>query len=203
MAKIFKNASIHIENAIDEYIAIEPHLEDQNPDLIHEDDLKKAYADGLSEGLCQNEKYLAPLIEAFDTLLASIPKAIADARLNLQQEIADIVLMIAGQFFMNQSLDKRHIESQINQILNQINERESVELHLHPRDIALLQEEAIVLKSTFLYGIKIKNDDSLKLGGCIVKTSQGRFNASIEQQIDQLKAALLKLKQGAPHAPPV
>ena len=133
--------------------------------------------------------------------LAAIPKAIAQNRLDLNPEIADIVLLISQQFFIEQQKDSQALSQQINQVLGQLNNKHNVELCLHPQDINALQNGAIQLDATHLNGLKIKSDESLVLGGYVLKTNHGVFDASIEKQIDKLKEVLIQLKHRGTHAP--
>ncbi len=205
MAKIIKNAAITHEispmhQVPETRIIPQTVYSESQIERLQEESYQQGYEAGKKEGLKLNSDYLTPLKNQWEELLNALPDALSQQRMLLQQEVADIVLLITSQYFMNEASNPKHLEQQITQILTQLNSRETIELYLHPKDIQLLQEEAFVLQASFVHGIKIKSDESLTLGGCRIKTSHGVFNASIEQQIDQLKEALLKLKQGGTHA---
>lgn len=155
----------------------------------------------LAQEEIQHEKEeLRGLKQQLETLLNAIPKAIEHHRLNLSDEIADISLLITQQYFVERQANPEALRMQINHVLSQLNQQQEIELYLHPKDIALLQEEKRPLETAHIRGLHIKSDDSLTLGGCVIKTNHGVFDASIEQQIERLKDFLLEQKQRSYHA---
>lgn len=208
MAKLYKNAIIDAEPVRLNQPIVEsaPEAEASIPaiDAAQLEPLKtyeQGYLAGVSEECARQEEELGQLKQQLQASLAAIPKAIAQNRLDLNPEIADIVLLISQQFFIEQQKDSQALSQQINQVLGQLNNKHNVELCLHPQDINALQNGAIQLDATHLNGLKIKSDESLVLGGYVLKTNHGVFDASIEKQIDKLKAVLIQLKNRGAHAP--
>lgn len=171
-----------------------------NVSVINDEDLENArqagYQQGLSEGIAKTEARMTDELSVLNTLLQSIPTAINDRRMQLSDEIADIVLVISRQFFINQQLNKDSIALQINQTISQLNDKQNIELALHPNDLALLQQGLLKIDLKSCKNLRVIPDESLRLGGCIVKSEHGVFDASIERQIDNLKQVLLQMKQG-------
>jgi flagellar assembly protein FliH len=210
MAKILKNPLISSDVVTlgkpESIIAAS--LEEPAPPLIAETKLEEARSAAYQEGYLSGkeageqlvQEEIRSLKQQLETTLMAIPKAIAQNRLDLYPEIADIILLITQHYFIEKSSDQSALEHQINHILSQLNEQHSVELHLHPQDVSILQKGMIQLESMHLNGLKIISDNTLALGGCVVKTNHGSFDASIEKQIDKLKSFLLQLKQRGPHA---
>lgn len=206
MTNLFKQVKVSPES-ISLYQAI---LQDTESALIQVDNeiqLKQAKEEGYQEGYFIGKtkaEHLAQeqmngLKKQLDDVLLSIPQAIAQSRLELHAEIADILWLIIQRFFVEQQSNRKAIELQINQILLQINSKQTVELCLHPQEITALQHGDIQLNASHINGLQIKSDESLRLGGCVIKTEHGVFDASLEKQIDKLKEALLHMKQGKPH----
>jgi flagellar assembly protein FliH len=208
MAKLYKNAIISAEaiHLNQPHVELTQHAEEPRSELdeSHTQHLQKeAYEQGYLAGITENarkEEELNELKKQLQTSLAAIPQAIAQNRLDLNHEIADIVLLISQQFFIEQQKDNQALSQQINQILGQLNNQHGVELCLHPQEIATLQNGALALDAAHLNSLKIKSDASLSLGGYVIKTNHGIFDASIEKQIDKLKKVLLQLKQRGQHA---
>lgn len=201
MAKLYKQAQV-----ISECVSLYP-PKAQTPlpskptddDVVRQQIKKEAFQKGYEQGKTKTQHQLSELKKQLDDLLASIPLALAQSRLELQTEIADILWSIIESYFIEKALSKGALELQINQILTQINAKQTVELHLHPKDILLLQKEAFHLQPTHLNGLKIKSDERLTLGGCVIKTEHGLFDASLEKQVDRLKQRLLEIRQGRAH----
>lgn len=152
-------------------------------------------------GMEEAQKIMKQHETCLEALICNIPEAIAQHRWAIRDEIADIVLHITQQLFLHNQTDPKMIEAQINHILEQLKSLDTVELCLHPNDIALLQQGVITL-NTKTQGLKITSTPNLQPGGCIVKSSHGVFDASIEGQMERLKQTLLSIKQGSSHASP-
>lgn len=167
-------------------------------DLAREEGYKSGFNQGLSDGLAQANMQVTEQVNALNGLLQSIHSAISENRLQLSTEIADIVFGIAQQFFIQQQQNKESIAHQIAQILTQLNDKQNIELSLHPHDLALLQQGQVTIDMGQCKNLRITPDTGLRLGGCIIKSEHGVFDASIERQIDNLKQVLLQIKQGEP-----
>lgn len=199
MSKIFKQASFS-----DEIVILHPFnhpeiIEEKNldqPEAIKEEAFQSGFEQGYVKGAAFEKSKMAELAQALQALLESIPQAIGDNRKELSSEIADIVLLITQQYWINQQ-NKNDVALQINQIISKLNDKQHIELHLHPQDIQLLQQGLLHIDSKSCPNLTIVADEQLRLGGCIVKSSHGTFDASIERQIDNLKEYLLKIRQGA------
>ena len=163
------------------------------------DDLKlikeNSFNQGFSEGIAQASAQMTEQINTLNTLLQNIPAAISDNRLQLSAEIADIVLSITQQFFINQQQNKESIAEQITQTIVQLNNKQNIELSLHPYDFALLQQGEINVDLKQCKNLRVIADEGLRLGGCVVRSEHGVFDASIERQIDRLKHVLLAMKR--------
>lgn len=208
MAKLLKNVLVSAEivtlNHSNKQQEMEAPPIPVGQDVPTHEQLEHAYQEGY---LCaRNEaanaagQHITEHQQQLAALLHSIPQAVADNRLALHKDIADIVALITRNYFISQEQQPATLEQQINNILSQINSQQRVELCLHPQDVSLLKDGTISLSASHLNGLKIKSDDSLILGGCIVKTEHGLFDASIEKQIDKLKEALIGIRQGRLHA---
>ncbi len=215
MAKILKNVVIspevmHITNSVptpDVNYEVEPEplldlvWNQEEVDVLKDEAFQEGYRLGKKEGKAIVEQQMLQLKQQIETTLAAIPQAIEQNRLALNQEIADIVLHIIQQFFVEKESNPQSLAQQINQLLKQLNSKQSIELYLHPNEIELLQNGLIKLHTQHLNGLKIKANDSLVLGGYVIKTEHGIFDASIEKQIERLKELLIQLRQRGHHAP--
>jgi flagellar assembly protein FliH len=211
MAKLYKNAVISPEELfLNQPVVVEATVvpeEIMTPvdesvlENAQQESYDQGYAAGVIEGRTVVAQEFSQLKEQLAAALASIPQAIAQNRLDLSSEVADIVLLITQQFFIERQKDPKALTQQINQVLSQLNNKQTVELCLHPQEITALQNGMIQLDAAHLNGLKIKGDESLTLGGYVIKTEHGIFDASIEKQIDKLKEVLMQLKHRGQHAP--
>lgn len=210
MAKLLKNVVISSETVVLDNMTIKAmahdHVSAKASELVIEEQVNTAYQQGYLAGHAQlieeADQQINQLQQQLATLIQSIPAAIANNRLALSKDIADIVTFITKNYFINQAEQPAALEQQINHILGQLNNQQTVELCLHPQDIKLLKTGTVNLSTHHLNGLTIKQDDSLILGGCIVTTEHGLFDASIEKQIDKLKELLIGIKQEGLYASP-
>ncbi len=195
MSNVFKRVLISTEIAyigqLPENTILDKVLEPE-PVISHLD-LEKAYNQGLADGIAKERALLQEQAKALNTLLNSIPKTICDFRQQLSAEISDIVMHLAKQFFINQQHNKDDITDNINQIITQLNDKQNIEVALHPRELALVSQDKLIQTHQ---NLRFVPDENLRLGGCIVKSEHGVFDADIERQIDHLKQVLLQIRTG-------
>lgn len=188
MVNIFKNIKISEEIA---YIGTPP-IESIPIEIA----VPPPFVGAFPDGLAQERAHLQEQTKTLTTLLQSIPQAISDERLQLSSDIADIVLLIVSKFFINQQQNKNALAQQITQILTQLNEQQHLEIALHPQDLALMQQGEINIDLRACKNLRFKADAQLRLGGCIITSEHGVFDAGIERQIDNLKHVLLQMRDG-------
>lgn len=156
--------------------------------------LKQGMTEGLQQAKEQAAKENAELGQQLSQLLKAIPHAVSENRLALKSEIADIVLAITQQFFVHQQQNKEVLSQQITAALNQINDKQNLTLVLNPQDLALLQQGELNIDLSQCKDISLQADENLQLGGCLIRSEHGFFDASIERQIDRLKQVLLQIR---------
>lgn len=197
MAQIIKYSQVQREEQVPDVLISEPHALAFSEE--HLSDLKKlAYDEGYSQGQVDAtdiaHEQVNALKQRLEQALHSIPQAIEQNRQEMQQELTSLCLLIAQRYFIAQSIEPKILETQINQLLAQINNQQAIELHLHPKDIPLLQQGLVTLNAA-QHKITIKPDESLTLGGFIIKTPHGLFDARLDKQIDKFKQYLMSLRQ--------
>jgi flagellar assembly protein FliH len=212
MAKLIKNALISSEcvslgnqettlSDTTTYIeSLQPLINESQLELFKQESYQQGYLSGQAEEKNRVDQEMALLKHQLETALQAIPQSIASNRLSLSNEIADIVLSISQQFFIEKESNPQILEHQINQLLNQLNSKQTIELCVHPQELNILQKGVIKLEASHLNSLIIKSDDTLSLGGYRLKTEHGMFDASIEKQIDKLKEFLLEIRQRGQHA---
>ena len=185
MANIFKQVIISTE-----HVFIGKNKEIPIPDSRGSDCECKATI----EKIAQEQAVLAEQRSTLTCLLDSIPQTIRDQRMQLSSEIADIVFLMISKLFIHQQQNKAAIIQQVTQIIDQLNDKQHLNVALHPQDLAFLQAQNISISLQDNQQLAFTADDNVRLGGCIVTCEHGVFDASIERQIDNLKDVLLQMK---------
>jgi flagellar assembly protein FliH len=199
MAQIVKHSAVYREEDEENQLSlmpITPPFSEEQRQALKNEGYQEGYVQGQEEARFIAHQQMNDLKEQLETLLHAIPQAIEQCRLDMNKDLVAMSLLIIQRYFVEQCIDAKLLEAQINQLLNQLNNQQSIELYLHPADIKALQQGLIQLK-TSKQQITIKNDEALALGGFIIKTSHGVFDASIEKQIDKLKEHLICIKEGS------
>ncbi len=200
MAEIYRSVLIsdelyplvkHADIPAQEQIALQPENV-INP--AETDNTLELYHQGLADGIAQENTRLREEASMLSSLINTIPEVICENRQQLASEIADIVMLVTSKLFIHQQQNKTTILQQINQIIDQINTRQNLEIALHPHDLALIQHGEITLDLRDCKNLRLKADESLRLGGCVITSEHGVFDGGIERQIDNLKRALLQLR---------
>lgn len=197
MAQIIKKSLIQLEKTqvcFEANEPLEPLLNTEQVALLEQERFEEGYLKGKEEASQLWHQELNELKTCLEQLLDSIPKAVEQNRLAMQKELSPICLMIIQRYFIAQSVEPQALATQINQLLVQINNQHAIELHLNARDIQLLQQGDIQLTAV-KNEVTVKHNDSLALGGFIIKTPHGLFEFNIAKQIDQLKSHLLELRE--------
>lgn len=157
------------------------------------------FTDGFYKGALQEKAQLLEQSSTLNGLITSIPTAINANRLQQSSEIANIVLAITAQLFSQQQQDKNAITRQVTQIIEQLNEAQHIDIALHPQDWDTLQKSGFTETMKHYPKLQFTPNEQLRLGGCVVSSEHGVFDASIERQIDNLKQVLLQMKHEAGH----
>lgn len=202
MAQIFKKECVlkedyihSISEALPEAIDEAPALSEAALEAIAEEAYQRGFDAGKTQRIEQAEEELSLLMHSLKALLASIKAEIDAHYLALGADIAPIMLVVMQAYLGDHLLAPEALQHHINQILKQINQQQQIELCLHPQDVIALHSGRIKINAQHIKGISIKSDDSLSLGGCVIKTDHGLFDASLDKQIDRLKDYLRQLKQ--------
>lgn len=197
MADIYKHVNmsqdvVYIGQRPETTLDVEPKplpLENETAHRATEDIKKEAFKQGYAAGTSAAQEQTNALHKTLNALLTSLPDVINEHRTALSAETADIVFALVQQLFINQQQNKDTITHQVTQIITQMNNKQTITVSVHPVDLALLTLDLNQFKH-----LRVVPDDNLRLGGCIVKSEHGVFDASIERQIDRLKHVLLEMR---------
>ncbi len=160
---------------------------------------KKAYDQGFQEGLKQSEqKYHEQFNKSFQIL-----KKIADKfhremdtiYETEEHEMLSLVLDIARKVTDLEIETKPEIILTIlKKGLNQINDNRSIKIHVNRKDWELVKEnlDAIRMQVDLPDDVEIVPSPRIEPGGCMIETSNGSVDASIDTQFQEIRRKLLK-----------
>ncbi|MBA2709672.1 MAG: hypothetical protein H0U57_03645 [Tatlockia sp.] len=217
MAELFKGFNLskdffHLEQITKQQLGDKPSEQAKEQDSkeltrskekASEEGYKIGFKQGFDEGDRKGQELARKAIEELELkihrLLQTLSHAINENRLSLKTEIADFVLAITERFFIEQQQNKEAIAQQISRALSHVNDKQSLTLVLNPEDLSLLQKGELQVDFSLCQNLRVIADETLKLGGCLIRSEHGVFDAGIEGQIERLKQVLLEIKAEGNH----
>jgi len=168
---------------------------------ITDSDIKKlqqdAYAKGHAEGLKSHNKDVAAKLDALAAITKTIPQIKKDILDKGEEQMVKLAIAIAEKILQQEvSTSKEIILGVLKGALKNIAETEGMKVHLNPQDFRYMMEVKKDFLQSFdgIRNIVFEEDSSIKRGGAVVETMFGEVDARLENQIKEIKAALLHTK---------
>ncbi len=150
---------------------------------------EKGYGEGLDVGRKQGEGEVRRQAEQLRALLASLAEPVAAIDGATEQELAELALALARQVI------RRELQAQPGEVVGVIREAlgmlplsaREIRLRLHPDDAVFVRDTLGEPEGRWT----IEEDPGVSRGGCVLRTSQSRVDATVEHRIAALAADLL------------
>lgn len=166
-----------------------------------EDQIKQlqqdAYGKGYAEGLKSQNKDVATKLEVLTAITKALPQIKKDILEKGEEQMIKLALAVAEKILQQEvSTRKEIIMGVLKGALKNIAETDGMKIRLHPHDFRYMME----VKKDFLQsfdGIRnmvFEEDSSIKRGGAVVETMFGEVDARLENQLKEIKSALLRTK---------
>jgi flagellar assembly protein FliH len=152
------------------------------------------YKKGFKEGVDFQKKEVLPALDAIATMTKTIPLIRKDILEKTEEQIVKLAIAIAEKILNQEVATKKDVVlSVLKNALKNISETDCMKIRLNPHDFRYMME----VKKDFLQSIEgIRNvifeeDSAIKRGGAIVETMFGEVDARLENQLKEIKAAML------------
>ena len=115
-----------------------------------------------------------------------------------EEAILKLGLAVSGHILLHEiDQNQEHIIPIVKKVLHEIREEKDIRLTVHPTqyDLVINQREElekILLNESKLY---IYPDDTLTIGSCVIDSTFGRIDASVDVQLSEISKKLLQLSQ--------
>lgn len=178
------------------------------PIEISEDELNQRISDAFNSGLdsgLKEGKELAErgLINVFRTLRAS-SETIHNLRDKIiresEDELINLIMLVARKVIIHEvSQDRSILAGVVQNALAGLSAREEITVRINPDDYLLVTSGRDELLHSELLNerLLLKPDPSVAAGFCLVDTSMGTVDASLDGQMDQLYRSLLEQRTAA------
>ncbi|QQZ07949.1 flagellar assembly protein FliH [Heyndrickxia vini] len=159
----------------------------------------EGYQHGFSEGQKQGFDQYKHLIETANQItdemrqeflrhIESSEKVILDLGIKAAEKILQETLMEHPSSFV----------SLVKQVVKEARENKDVHIYIHPNQFSLVIQSKEELDALFLNNQQcyLYPDDQLNEYQCLIETSHGRIDASIDSQLSELKLKLMEIIEG-------
>lgn len=179
-------------------------VEKQNWDIEKEHWIETAKQDGYTKGF---EVGRQDGVHEFKTLINTAKETVLlskqDYLKNVEQSEATVLhlgLKAAEKIIgFTLELNEDIFLNLVKQVVKEVKDHQDVQIHVHPKYYSLLLSQKEEIKAYFnnpTTEIYIFPDDDLKETDCIIESSFGRIDASIDSQLNELKLKLLQILEG-------
>jgi flagellar assembly protein FliH len=156
----------------------------------------ESHRKGFKEGVEFQKKEVLPVLEAIGTMTKAIPPIRNDVMAKTEEQIVKLAIAVAEKIINQEvTIRKDVILGVLKSALKNIAETEGMKIRVNPHDFRYIME----VKKDFLQsfdGVRnviFEEDISIKRGGAVVETMFGEVDARLENQIKEIKAAMLQL----------
>ncbi|WNS77173.1 flagellar assembly protein FliH [Bacillus sp. DTU_2020_1000418_1_SI_GHA_SEK_038] len=160
---------------------------------------ESGYASGYEEG---REKGYLEYLEIIESARAVVDSAKNDYRMHVEssdREILEIGLKVA-QKILGKTIqeNKEEFLPIVKRALKEARDNQEIQLHVHPSHYDYLLSNKEELKILFPREIDlfIYPDDELGESSCIIESVNGRIDASIDSQLEEIKRKLVEMLEG-------
>lgn len=189
--KFRRSVKSEVKSRLEKLIA--QRLKELEPVIKKEKDaeFQRGYELGIKDGQQAELKQIAPLKEK----LWNTVQEVVDYKIKVLKEAESTIAKMAFNFAG--SIIKDEVKASPELIINQV--RKALEyvisegkltFHVNPDDISQFDDKEKFIPEEYLERIIIMPDENINRGGCVLKTNSGDIDATIETQIEELKAAI-------------
>ena len=108
-----------------------------------------------------------------------------------QQQLVDLSIEIAKKVLMQEiQADRHQIDPIVTEALSRVPGRADVVVHLHPDDLARCGQADKSDEASDKSAVSFVADPKVQRGGCLLKTSRGDVESSIDGQLEEISQAL-------------
>jgi flagellar assembly protein FliH len=156
----------------------------------------ECYRKGFAEGVEFRNKEVQPALDAITAMTSIIPRVREDIVTKMELRTVELAIAIAEKI-LNQEITTRKdvILGVLKGALKNISETEGMKIRINPQDFRYMMEVKKDFLQSFdgMHNLVFEEDVSIKRGGAVVETMFGEVDARLENQLKEIKTAMLQL----------
>ena len=133
------------------------------------------------------------LIDQFETLLKEIRHLKSDLVRQYESELVQMVLAVAEKVVhAHLAVDETAVKETLLAALELTLVRDRITIRINPDDVTYVEKLRPDILSKFkeIETMKLRADDSITRGGCLLETAGGKIDAGIETQLEAMCRSL-------------
>ncbi len=168
---------------------------------------EKGFAQGERDGIELGHKKTEVVLQQLRSLLAEMERQRNVLYQNFGREMVHLILGIAQKVLHRETAMKEDdITQTLQRAIAQVVDRKKVIVHLHPADYQALADHPawVPYAQGAEQGLKIVEDPGIQRGGCLLETSFGNVDATIDAQLGCVADQIWEIfeETGPPLSPP-
>ena len=159
---------------------------------------EKGLSDGTRKGRELEKNETLQTLQAMSVIVKEMSALKKNTLENLEGEIVQLSLAVAEKVIHLEATTNREvIRGVLKEAIKNIGDRENMKIRVHPQDFQFMIE----IKNDFLQSFDgIRNmtfaeDESIQRGGAIIETVCGEVDARLDQQYNEMKAAMTGIER--------
>lgn len=159
---------------------------------------EKGLSDGIRKGRELEKNETLQTLQAMSVIVKEMSALKKSTLENLEGEIVQLSLAVAEKVIhLEATTNQEVIRGVLKEAIKNIGDRENMKIRVHPQDFQFMIE----IKNDFLQSFDgIRNmtfaeDESIQRGGAIIETVCGEVDARLDQQYNEMKAAMTGIER--------
>jgi flagellar assembly protein FliH len=157
--------------------------------FIEKEAYEKGFAHGEKDGLELGQRRIETVIHQFQEILLEMERQRKDLHRTFEKEMLQLVLNISKKVIRHElTLHEGVILATLQEALQCVVDQKKIVVHLNPADYQYLlaHPEGLPLTLDEARGVKVIEDHSITRGGCLLETSFGEVDATVESQFEEI-----------------
>ncbi len=155
--------------------------------------LAQAVEEARQEGYRQGLQEIKPVADLLQNLASKLQEEKHQLLENAELTVVRLAYEIAKKILHREVAESSDvIVYVVREALRRIADRDKIVVRVHPEDAAVLNQATELHNELFqtFAGVEIREDEDVSKGGCLVETSTGLIDATLETQLAEVEAAL-------------
>jgi flagellar assembly protein FliH len=154
---------------------------------------EKGFSDGIRKGRDLEKSVSRQTLQAMSLIVKEMSALKKSTLESMEGEIVQLSLAIAEKVIhLEAATNQEVIRGVLREAIRNIGDRENMKIRVHPQDFQFMME----IKSDFLQSfdgirnVTFTEDESIRRGGAIIEAVCGEVDARLDQQYQEIKAAM-------------